>query len=71
MDSDVSDGFASFNIERGGIFIAITHRHPGHTVGIVFGILALLIVLAGAAWLYYRRNPNIINVIRRSLHHRV
>ena len=71
IDSHVTDGFATFTIESGGIFIAMSHSNTSQTVGIVLGVLALFVVLAGAACIYRRYNPNILNVIRRSLHHRV
>ncbi|KAK2182718.1 hypothetical protein NP493_340g02084 [Ridgeia piscesae] len=72
LDSRVTEGYASFVIDSGGIFIALSHPNTtGRTVGIVLGVLALLAVLGVAVWMYRRHHPDILSIVTRSLHRRV
>ncbi|XP_078384681.1 protein DD3-3-like [Oculina patagonica] len=57
VDSSVSDGFATVETDKGGIYVARTMPDKAAIAGIVITCIIIVIVIGGSAF-YFRRHPD-------------
>ncbi|XP_013398503.1 protein DD3-3-like [Lingula anatina] len=70
VDAEVNDGIAQFQVAEGGVYVARTVPQVGLIVGIVVTILVIVALVVGTV-VYFKKNPNKWNNIRRSTANRV
>ncbi|CAD5117333.1 DgyrCDS6118 [Dimorphilus gyrociliatus] len=65
IDAEVNDDMVQLSVSNGGAYVVTTHSNVGMIVGIVFGTLAVILIVVVLGVFYLRKNPKTYNNIKR------
>ena len=71
VSAQVDSGFANFESEEGGVYVAVGYQKAGVIAGAVIGALLGVALVVVATVFYCRKNPEKLNSFKRSFAARV
>ena len=71
VNADIDGGKATFQTQEGGVYVAVKSNNVGVIIGSVFGVLIVIGIVIGAAFFYFRKNPDKLSGLKRSFQSKV
>ncbi|XP_078594983.1 protein DD3-3-like [Branchiostoma floridae x Branchiostoma japonicum] len=65
LNAEISGGVASFQVDRGGLFVARTETSVGLVVGMVMLVVILVVIIVGSV-VYFRKHPDKWDQVKKS-----